>query len=142
MKTALMLALAMSTGAPPDFLGPWRIENSRPAPWAQLDAATVTPDLKRLTGRTIGFSPRAIAGPPPLGCRRPHYELKQYAPDMLFQGSLTDPVRQARSLGFVRPGVKTLETGCEGAIDFHFLDARTAMFALNNRLYRVVRHGH
>ncbi|MGE5723286.1 MAG: hypothetical protein ACM3YM_12585, partial [Sphingomonadales bacterium] len=63
-----------------------------------------------------------------------------YTPDMLFQGTLTDPERQARALGYASGRtIRTLETGCEGAIDFHFIDARTALFALNNRIYRLER---
>jgi hypothetical protein len=67
------------------------------------------------------------------------YAIKSYAPDMLFQGSLTAPDRQAATLGFSGKTIRTVETGCEGAFDFHFVDADHAMFGLNNRIFRLQR---
>jgi hypothetical protein len=58
---------------------------------------------------------------------------------MLFQGSLTNADKQAKALGFAGKTVTTVETGCEGAFDVHFVDADHAMFGLNNRIYRRQR---
>lgn len=149
MKTApaLGLILLLSTlpaGAvlqlqeKPYFLGKWTISASQPAPWSKPADKPVESDLKALMGRDVVFLKDRIDAPSPLGCRKPRYELKQYPPDMLFQGTLTDPDKQAKALGY-GPSIETLETGCEGAIDFHFLDRHSAMFALNNRLYRLER---
>ena len=99
----------------------------------------VASDLKALIGKTVVFRADRIEAPAPLGCRKPHYEIKQYDPDMLFQGSLTRPKAQATTLGFADSKIPTLETGCEGAIDFHFAGSDAAMFALNNRIYKMVR---
>lgn len=54
---------------------------------------------------------------------------------MIFQGVLTEPARQAAALGFAEKAIATLETGCEGLLDYHFRDDGTAMFALNNAIY-------
>jgi hypothetical protein len=60
-----------------------------------------------------------------------------YSPDMLFEGGLTEPGKQAASLGFHGGTVPTLISGCE--IEFHCVDANTALFALNNSIYRMER---
>ena len=121
------------------FMGAWTVAASQAAPWAEAGEKPVASDLKALMGATVRFKPDRIVGPKPLGCRRPHYEMKSYAADMLFQGTLTDPAKQAPSLGFARSTIPTLETGCEGAIDFHFVDPDKAMFGLNNRIYVLTR---
>jgi hypothetical protein len=46
-----------------------------------------------------------------------------------------DPVKIAASVGFRGSKWKTLETGCD--FDFHFIDERTAAFALDNYIYRL-----
>ncbi|MDB5723917.1 MAG: hypothetical protein JWQ16_671, partial [Novosphingobium sp.] len=62
-----------------------------------------------------------------------------YPPANLFQGGLTAPAAQAAELGFRPAAIPTLETGCEGLIDFHFTEAGTALFALNNNIYTLRR---
>lgn len=137
----LLLSVLPAAAAPqakPDFLGKWTITTSQPAPWSKPDDKPVESDIKALTGRDVVFLKDRIDAPSPLRCRKPHYEVKQYPPDMLFQGSLNEPAKQAKALGY-GPSIATLETGCEGAFDFHFIDRDTAMFGLNNRLYRLER---
>jgi len=134
----LLLGAAAASAAPQakqDFLGKWTITTSQAAPWAKPDDKPVESDLKALMGRDVVFLKDRIDAPSPLRCRKPRYEIKQYPADMLFQGTLNDPDKQAKALGY-GPAVATLETGCEGAIDFHFVDRDSAMFALNNRLER------
>jgi hypothetical protein len=123
-----------------EFLGTWTVATSEPAPWADAEEKPVASDLKALIGHSVSFQVDRIDAPAPLRCRKPKYEIKPYMPDMLFQGSLTDPKKQALALGFAGDGIPTLETGCEGAIDFHFLNADNAMFGLNNRIYRIQRN--
>jgi hypothetical protein len=133
-----LLGASVAHAANPDFMGKWTVTTSQPAPWAQPNDKPVESDLKALIGKDVTFSTNRIEAPRPLTCRKPHYEMKRYDPDMLFQGGLTDPAKQATALGY---GMKiaTLETGCEGALDFHFINSDSAMFALNNRLYKIER---
>jgi hypothetical protein len=141
MAAVALLGVAVSgvgRAASPDYLGSWTVQGSEPAPWASPADKPVASDLKALIGKTVVFRADRIEAPAPLGCRKPHYEIKQYDPDMLFQGSLTRPKAQATTLGFSDSKIPTLETGCEGAIDFHFA-GDAAMFALNNRVYKMVR---
>jgi hypothetical protein len=123
----------------PDFQGNWTVTSSEPAPWADPHEKPVASDLKALIGHGVAFQRDRIDGPAPLGCRKPRYRIKQYSPDMLFQGGLDEPAPQAAALGFKDKTIRTLETGCEGAIDFHFMDSDDALFALNNRVYRIQR---
>jgi hypothetical protein len=125
--------------AEPEFVGAWTVTSSEPAPWADAHEKPVASDIKALIGHAVAFQRDRIDGPSPLGCRKPNYQLKPYAPDMLFQGGLDKPGTQAAALGFKDKTIKTLETGCEGAIDFHFLDSDDALFALNNRIYKIQR---
>lgn len=137
----LLLGAASASAAPQakqEFLGKWTITTSQPAPWSKPDDKPVESDIKALMGHDVVFLKDRIEAPSPLRCRKPHYEMKQYPPDMLFQGSLNDPDKQAKALGY-GSSIATLETGCEGAFDFHFLNADSAMFGLNNRLYRLER---
>jgi hypothetical protein len=140
---SMMLLGALCAGraqaATLDFLGNWTVTTSEPAPWADPKYKPVASDLKALVGHTVAFRVDAIDAPAPLTCRKPRYAIKQYAPDMLFQGSLTASDKQALALGFTGKTIQTVETGCEGAFDFHFVDADHAMFGLNNRIYRLQR---
>jgi uncharacterized protein YdaL len=86
----------------------------------------------------------ALAGPQPFACKKPHYKVKDYTADMVFQGAFgeiqaknksADPRKIAASLGFPAAGIKTLETGCE--IDFHFVDGATAKAGLNDYVYTL-----
>jgi hypothetical protein len=120
-----------------DYKGIWTITTSEPAPWAAPREKPDASDLKALIGHAVTFRADRIDAPPPLGCKKPHYAIKQYARDMLFQGGLTDPGKQATALGFTDKTIPTIETGCDGAIDFHFVNAGTALFGLNNRVYRM-----
>jgi hypothetical protein len=135
-----LAALGEASQAAPgaSYLGTWRITGSQLAPWYKLGDALSPSDVRHLTDARVTFAARAITAPVPLACKGPHYEVKEVGPDYLFQGSLTDPAAQAKALGY-RPKITTLETGCEGLIDFHFIDADTALFGLNNRLYRMER---
>ena len=73
--------------------------------------------------------------------------MKDYSADMLFQGQLGEAEQRggkkaedmATALGFKARPIYTLETGCEGAIDFHMTDAGHTAFALNNSIFWLIR---
>jgi hypothetical protein len=94
-----------------------------------------------LAARAPGFSP--AAGEPdrwPVAHMQTlKYEIKSHAPDMLFQGGLTDPPKQAAALGFKGTAITTLETGCASELDFHMVDADIVLFGLNDRIYTLTR---
>src|SRR6185369_6019047 len=103
-------------------------------------------EIKRLSGTIFEFKANAIAGPRPLGCTGPHYEIKQYEADMLFQSALaeygdpsTTPDKMADKIGFGKRPIASLVTGCASEIEFHAIDGDHAVFALNNSLFRMSR---
>ena len=136
---ALIVGVSASAGERSAFLGAWLISGSQPAPWAAPGQQPPQSDIDRLVGKRVVFASDRIDAPPPLACVGPRYEIKTSPPDGLFQGNLTDPAKQAVALGYRIPQIMTLETGCPDIIDFHFVDSDTAMFALDNRLYRIER---
>jgi hypothetical protein len=138
----LLAGLALPTAAlaagPFDYFGSWKIVSSQPAPWMP-DAKPVASDVKHLAGKTFTISAKRITAARPVGCPDPVYEIRDWPAEMLFQGTLTDPESQARTLGYAPGTIRTLVTGCEGDVNLHFLDKDTALFALNNFLWRIER---
>ena len=119
------------------YLGDWTIVSTQMAPWALPDDKPVASDIKALMGKTVTFASKSIRAPQPLGCNGVKYKVDTYTPDLLFEGGLTSPDKQAAALGFHDKAIPTLIPGCE--IEFHFLDANTALFGLNNNIYRMQR---
>jgi hypothetical protein len=128
------------------FSGFWKIEKIEPAPWAKTADMLDAKEVKRLTGAAVEFKANAIGGPAPLACKGPHYEIKQYQADDVFQGALaeygdpsTTPDKVADKIGFGKRPIASLVTGCASEIEFHAIDADHLVFALNNSLYRMTR---
>lgn len=143
---AIILAVPLAA-ADPFYIGKWRIVSAAVAPWWEDKAhKPETAYVRALTGKMITISAKSMQGPAPLGCKRPQYKLGDYPADFLFQGAFgemqrrdksMDPSKIAASLGFNGTSWKTLETGCEAEIDFHFLDATTAAIGLDNYVYTL-----
>lgn len=134
-STALAMT-AQAAGSPGQFAGNWIIANAVSAPWA--DPKQPLPDTSErasLVGKDVTIGPKTITGPRQVACPDPNYEIKDYTTDMLFQGTLTDPARQASALGFKGKTVKVLETGCENEVDWHMADNGMIEFGLNDYVY-------
>jgi hypothetical protein len=136
---ALFSAAPVRAAANPGYLGSWVIAEVHPAPWVDAAKPATAPFDDHLVGRKVTYTPTRIAAPRPLACTAPRYRWVAYSPDSLFQGGLTVPAAQAATLGFSPAAIPTLETGCEGLIDFHFTTAGTALFALNDNIYTLRR---
>jgi hypothetical protein len=145
-----LLLLVGSTGAimqaaDPFYVGTWKIVSAVPAPWDKVHA--LMSEAKTLDGKIVRIEAKRITGPHQVACAQPHFVVKDYPADMLFQGSFdelrrrdksADPAKLAASIGFTKgPTWKTLETGCETEVDFHFIDPSTAAFGLNNVVYTL-----
>ena len=113
------------------------VTGSQKAPWAQDSFGDESAESRALQGKRITFGAQAISGPQPMACRKPNYERVAVEPDGLFQGGLKAPAKDAAALGFPPGKAASLLTGCE--VDYHFLDADHALFALDNRIYRIER---
>jgi len=146
-KTCLVLASALFALAAPtpaaetksEFLGRWLIAEAHPAPWSVPGDPATAPFDAHLVGKAIIYDRRRIRGPRLLACHGPHYRTVAVPPEGLFQGGLTAPAAQAAALGFRGAQIATLQTGCPGSIDFHFIDRATALFALDNMVYTIRR---
>jgi hypothetical protein len=143
---AALAALLAASGATPAaaqdaFAGTWVIRRTAAvAPWVPQGTTPQADSYqRRLLGGRVTIGRASITGPAPLPCRGPHYATRNDASDMLFQGTLTDPDRQATALGFVARPIRTLETGCANELEYHMLDDDTMVFGLNNRLYTLDR---
>jgi hypothetical protein len=134
----------LALGADPFYVGRWKIESAAVAPWADTARKPDEAEMKSLVGKTITITPKAIAGPKSFACPNPHYEVKDYPADMLFQGAFgemqrrdksADPAKIAAKIGFHGSSWKTLETGCGNEIDYHFIDPSHTTFGLNDYVY-------
>jgi hypothetical protein len=147
----LTLACAASAGqSSPFYEGAWKIESAAVAPWWTGKAAPYAASVKTLVGKSLTISSKSIAGPAPLACVSPKYAVVgDYPAEGLFQGNFgemkrrdpsVDPAALAASVGFRGAARwRTLETGCDGAIDFHFVDDGVAKFAYDNYIYTIRR---
>jgi hypothetical protein len=138
------LSPAASHAADPVYLGRWKMTGAVVAPWATPARKPDVKERARLIGKVIVFAAKAITGPDPFKCEGPHYALKDYPADFLFQGAFgemhakdksVDPYKIAAGLGFKAASTRTLETGCE--FDFHFIDAGTIAVGLNDHVYTL-----
>src|ERR1051326_3377171 len=92
------MAISLSA-AEPFYLGKWKIESAKMAPW--WDAKTRKPteaEMKSLVGKMITITPRGIQGPRALACKEVRYEVKEYAADMLFQGAFGELHERDKSI--------------------------------------------
>jgi hypothetical protein len=151
MKISFVLVLlgalsAMAFAADPFYLGTWKITTATPAPWQEKPYPDDAAEMKSLVGKTVVIQAKAILGPRAVACTGPHYVVKDYPADFLFQGAFgemhskdrsADPVKIAAKLGFKGTSWKTLETGCGNELDYSFLDPTTADFGLNNFIYTL-----
>jgi len=128
------------------YIGTWKIDSAIVAPWWTERAKPDPAEMKALVGKTFAITAKAISGPRQLACKDPHYQVKNYPADMLFQGMFgemherdksIDPAKPAAQAGFRGTSWKTLETGCANEMEFHFIDDSTAAFGLNNYIYRL-----
>jgi len=150
-----VLGLAAALVAPANaaeafYLGTWKITDATVAPWAEPGNKEgykpYLPEKKILVGQTVVFKKEAILGPRQVACQKPKYVVKDYPADMLFQGGFgemqrkdksVDPAKMAAKVGFQGGPWKTVETGCEVELDWHYVDMTTATFALNNFIYTL-----
>jgi hypothetical protein len=142
-----LLAAVASAGpaaAQGAFGGAWTVVEAKPAPWVDGSPST-TPDFDPAIQRaTVVFRADRVEGPPPIGCRKVQYEVKEVEPGYLFQGGLADPERQAAALGFAGNRILNLTESCDDdnadvELEFALATDGTALLGLNNVVYRFRR---
>lgn len=149
MLGRIWVALGLMTAAyaaDPFYVGTWKIDSAVVAPWADKARKPDDAEMKELVGKTVVIKAKEITGPRQVACQGPKYVVKSYPANMLFQGAFDEMQRQdksvnpgklAASLGFQGSSWKTVETGCGNELDFHFLDATTFAFGLNDYVYKL-----
>jgi hypothetical protein len=143
---ASVLALLLDESAP-THTGVSKLDTAVVAPWCNENTPPDATYPKALQGETSTIKTGSIEGPQPLSWAATKPAIQHDPADMLFPGNFEEMPRRnpevnpsalAASLGFKgRSTRQTLETGCDNAIDFHFIDARTAAFALDNYVYKI-----
>jgi hypothetical protein len=140
-----VIAIA-ALAADPFYLGTWKIDSAVVGPWWNSPGKPDPSESKTLVGKTLTITPTAILGPGILGCKGPKYKVVTIPPEGLFQGAFeemkradksVDVAKLAATLGFTGKTSKSLQTGCANELDFHFVDANTAEFALNEFVYTL-----
>jgi hypothetical protein len=140
----LFLLATRPAAAQDIFAGSWQVTDARPAPWVDGSAQN-QPDIDdAIRHGTFTFRKDSVDGPAPFGCKKVQYTLSEVGPDYLFEGGLTDPTKQAADLGFKSDKIVSLNMGCISGdadieMDFDLIDHDTAVFALNNVIYKMVR---
>jgi hypothetical protein len=126
------------------FAGSWDVVSVQPAPWVDANSAD-KPILNEEVARgRITFMADSVQGPAFLNCDKAKYEIAKVPPEYLFEGGLTDPVRQAKDLGFKGGDILQLSMGCVSGdadigMDFDLIAEDIAVFALDNMIYRMQR---
>jgi hypothetical protein len=149
-NSLLMLALLGSVGAAwldaiaaeNALFGKWQITDAAVAPWAAKQKAQ-SAETRKLLNMQITFAAKTMkSNYPTLNCSDASFEVQSDPPDVLFQGALSEPNQAsvAQSMGFPRGDVPSVEVNCaSGDIPFHFRDADTVLFALNDMIYTLKR---
>ena len=126
------------------FTGTWVVSDAQPAPWVDGSARNQPDFGQAIRHGKFTFTKDSVAGPPPFDCKKVQYTLSEVGPDYLFEGGLTDPVKQAAALGFTSQKIVSLNMGCVSndadiEMDFALIDHDTEVFGLNNVIYKMVR---
>lgn len=142
--SCLLLLSGWPAAAQDAFAGTWAVTDAQPAPWVDGSAQT-QPDIDpAVRNGRFTFGKDSLEGPAPFDCKQVQYTVEEVGPEYLFQGGLTDPAKQAAALGFTSQTIVNLNMGCVSndadiEMDFDLIDHDTAVFALNNVIYRMVR---
>jgi hypothetical protein len=126
------------------FVGSWDVVDVQPAPWVDPNASEKPYLHDDIAQGRITFMADSVQGPGFLNCDKAHYETSKVPPDYLFEGGLTDPVRQAKELGFKGGEILQMSMGClagdaDISMDFDIIDEGVAVFALDNMIYKMKR---
>ena len=126
------------------FAGSWDVFNVHAAPWLDANVDSKPYLNEEIARGRITFMADSVQGPGFLNCDKAHFEVMKVPPEYLFQGGLTDAARQAKDLGFAEGEIVQLSMSCisddaDISMAFELIDQDTAVFALDNMIYRMKR---
>jgi len=138
IMTAVLAAFSPAS-AQTSLLGWWRVERGRVAPWVPV--SETQPDANAWIGRTVRFDASTVTGPGTLHCGHARYEVVAQPARGVFQGNLPQPAdTAAQLLGMVRFPVPGVRLDCDkGSFDFHRVDQRTVLIAVNNVIWTFIK---
>jgi hypothetical protein len=153
LSTCLLLLLPATSHATENvFLGTWTIQSAIIAPWVTQKQTDLPVEVDALLDKTVSITRDRISGPAIFDCNAPAYAVEELAPDVIFEGGLAlDPANpvsepsddlaaaRATKLGFDPLNVLSLGIRCS-ELSLHMLDPKTVMFAINNKIYTMVRN--
>lgn len=143
-EAALALLASVAMAGDTFYAGTWKINSAALAPWADAAHKDDAAEMRSLVGRIVIIKENEITGPRQVACKGPKYKVVDSSAEGLFQGAFdeihrkdpsVDPGKLAAKAGFKGTLWKTLETGCGNELDYHFIDADTVTFGLNNYIY-------
>jgi hypothetical protein len=126
------------------FAGSWVVSDAQLGPWVDKSAEMQSYIDQAIRHGKFIFKKHSVEGPAPFNCKQVKYTLSEIGPDFLFEGGLSDPVKQAAAIGFTSQKIISLYMGCirndaDIDMDFALIDHDTAVFALDNVIYKMVR---
>jgi hypothetical protein len=124
------------------LFGKWQITDAALAPWAAKQKGQ-SAETRKLLNMQMTFAAKTMkSNYPTLNCSDASFAVESDPPDVLFQGALSEPNQAsvAESMGFPRGDIPSVEVNCSsGDFPFHFRDADTVLFALNDVIYTLKR---
>lgn len=129
------LGVAATVVAPQTPEGSFRVSRGLAAPW--LTRTLSSSDLTAWIGRPVSFDATHFSSPAFPDCANVRYETDLRPPDMLFQGVLPPPAKQAAArLAFTRDEVASVTVTCDaGLFDLHWATPDALLMALDNVIW-------
>ena len=137
------LFAAIPAWAEDPMTGTWTVVEAKVGPWYDGNGAKPVVDPKPAHAKLV-FTKTSIQGPSPLGCAKVKFTVSTVGPEDLFQGVLKNPAKDAAALGFKGGKITSVNEGClrsdaDLEMDFALVDSNTALFGLNNVVYKMTR---
>ena len=137
--------IALPALADNPMAGSWTVVEATVAPW--VDAKAAKPELNsNISGAKFVFTTEGVQGPAPLGFAKAKFTVSTVVPEGLFQGGLKNPAKEATALGFKDSKITSVNATClrtdaDVEMDYALVDPSTALFGLDNVVYKMKRVG-
>ena len=136
LSVAASIASVTSPQAPE---GVFRVSRGLPAPW--LERTLPASDLTAWIGKPVIFDATTFSNPAFPSCGHASYEIDMRPPEMLFQGVLPAPAKDAAArLALTRDSVASVTVTCDaGLFDLHWATPDALLLALDNVIWVLDR---
>ena len=134
---------SQSAWAESPMSGAWKVVEANVAPW--VDGKSAKPEIDpKIANAKLIFTENSVQGPHPLGCAKAKFTVSAVGAEYLFQGGLKNPKPDAAALGFKVEKITSVNESClrtdaDVEMDFALIDQDTAVFGLDNVIYKMKR---